>query len=270
MLTRTITGALLIIVLTLALYIGGWVFAALWVLCLCVAMYEVYNAFSEAGHRPVAWPAWLCLVISPPSFILLSKTDGLALLVAMLYLSFLMVSGIVMFRAKPKLEDMLISLLPLFHVVLPGLSMLGLMRADPVSRQHILMAAVFVIPVLGDAGAYFTGVRFGKTRLIPEVSPKKTVEGAAGGLAASTLGALLVYLAGRAFGAALPPMWHFALLGLCGGVAGQLGDLFASLIKRHCNLKDYGHIFPGHGGMMDRLDSVLFVSVLVFLYQNLW
>lgn len=67
----------------------------------------------------------------------------------------------------------------------------------------------------------------------------------------------------------MPPIWHFVIIGFVGGIAGELGDLFASLVKRHCGIKDYGNIFPGHGGMMDRLDSVLFVSVLIYLYQSL-
>ena len=67
----------------------------------------------------------------------------------------------------------------------------------------------------------------------------------------------------------MPPLWHFAVIGLVGGIVGQIGDLFASLVKRHCGVKDYGTIFPGHGGMMDRLDSVLFVALLVYMYQSI-
>lgn len=64
----------------------------------------------------------------------------------------------------------------------------------------------------------------------------------------------------------MPPLWHFLVLGLIGGVFGQLGDLSASLVKRYCGVKDYGTLFPGHGGMMDRVDSVLFVTYVVFGY----
>ena len=67
----------------------------------------------------------------------------------------------------------------------------------------------------------------------------------------------------------MPPFWHFLILGLCGGIAGQLGDLFASLVKRHCGIKDYGTIFPGHGGVMDRLDSVFWATVVMYVYLNL-
>ncbi len=270
MMTRIFTGAGLLALLLFALFMGGWVFSVLWIAALCLAMYELYHAFAQAGHRPVTWPSWVCLIVSIPSFMLMQQTESLFLLVVTFCITFLSVATIVMFRHEPHLEDLLISVLPVTYVVIPGLSMLGLLRVAPALKQQMLMAAVFLIPVLGDAGAYFIGVRFGKTKLIPEVSPKKTVEGALGGLFFSMLGAMAVYAGGSLASAALPPFWHFALLGLAGGLVGQLGDLFASLIKRHCRVKDFGKIFPGHGGMMDRLDSVLFVAVLVYLYQVVW
>jgi len=67
----------------------------------------------------------------------------------------------------------------------------------------------------------------------------------------------------------MPAFWHFLVLGLMGGLAGQLGDLFASLVKRHCGVKDYGTIFPGHGGVMDRLDSVFWATAVMYVYLNL-
>ena len=74
----------------------------------------------------------------------------------------------------------------------------------------------------------------------------------------------------KLLGLRLIPLWHVALLGLVGGFAGQLGDLLASLIKRHCNIKDYGSIFPGHGGITDRLDSVYLATVVVYSYMVLF
>lgn len=270
MITRIITGTVLALLLVTTLILGRWAFSIVWIATLCIGMYEVYDALSRAGHRPVAWPGWVCLVLSIPTFLLMKQTESLYLLVVSFCVAFVVVAFIVMFRSNPRLEDMLLSLMPLVYIVIPGLSMLGLVRVEPAFKQRVLMAAVFCIPVLGDAGAYFIGMKFGRVKLNPVVSPKKTVEGAAGGLACSVLAALTVYLIGSAFGKALPPLWHFLLLGLSGGFVGQVGDLFASLIKRHCGIKDFGNIFPGHGGMLDRLDSVLFVAVLVYLYQVVW
>ena len=137
------------------------------------------------------------------------------------------------------------------------------------AEQRTFISLAFFIPVLGDSFAYFAGVRYGRVKLVPEVSPKKTVEGAVAGLVGSIVAAIVIYLIATMISRLNVSFYHFLILGFLGGIIGQLGDLFASIVKRHCDVKDFGHIFPGHGGMMDRLDSILFVAVLVYLYQAL-
>ena len=105
--------------------------------------------------------------------------------------------------------------------------------------------------------------------MCPNISPKKTVEGALAGLAASMLWATVVAWVGTSFIPNLPPVWHFTILGLIAGVCSQCGDLTASIVKRYCGVKDYGTIFPGHGGMMDRLDGAMFNIVVVYVYFRL-
>ena len=122
----------------------------------------------------------------------------------------------------------------------------------------------------GDTFAYFVGSAIGGPKLCPHISPNKTVAGAAGGLVGSIVCAVV---AGRIFTlcfpdfSGFPPIWGDMLCGLFGGIAGQMGDLFASMVKRHCKVKDFGHIFPGHGGMLDRLDSVVFTAIIVYSYR---
>ena len=115
---------------------------------------------------------------------------------------------------------------------------------------------------IADTGAYFSGVALGKTKLCPEISPKKTVEGFIGGLISNTLLFILIfflYAKGCGLGFGILQALKAGLLGLvCAGVS-VLGDLTASVIKRQKGIKDYGNIMPGHGGLMDRFDSVLFV-----------
>ncbi len=123
---------------------------------------------------------------------------------------------------------------------------------------------------LADSGAYFVGSFFGKHKLAPKISPKKTVEGAVGGIITTVLGYLLIgyayTLIRQYMGDALQVSYLMLALSapVC-AVAGILGDLFASVIKRQTGIKDYGNILPGHGGIMDRFDSVLFVSPLLYL-----
>ena len=114
----------------------------------------------------------------------------------------------------------------------------------------------------GDISAYLVGVSMGVRPLLPTISPKKTVEGALGGLVGSTVVGMLC-----AFGIVpfLTPLTG-AVLGLCGGVAGQLGDLVESLMKRDVGIKDTAALLPGHGGILDRFDSLLFSGPLLYYY----
>lgn len=116
---------------------------------------------------------------------------------------------------------------------------------------------------LGDAGAYFVGVKFGKHKLCPEISPKKTVEGAVGGVVSSALLLNLIAVGYIAIIKGDISMINYPLItaiGIISAFLGMVGDLTASLIKRQCNIKDYGNIMPGHGGLLDRFDSVLFIT----------
>lgn len=138
-----------------------------------------------------------------------------------------------------------------------------LIRIRYLSGGMGLFLTVLLIAKLGDIGAYLIGVRFGRTPLIPRISPKKTIEGAVGGLLFSILAALvskpflnLSYL-------------HLLFIGISLGVLGQLGDLSESLMKRDCQVKDSGSIFPGMGGVLDLVDSLLFTAPAFYVYLNI-
>ncbi len=127
---------------------------------------------------------------------------------------------------------------------------------------------IFIGAWVSDIFAYFSGKLFGKKKLIPAVSPKKTVAGAVGGAVGAALGFLIFGLFVQ------DPMGGVNLLGLFAAgfiiaVFGQIGDLVASVIKRQYGIKDYGKIMPGHGGAMDRFDSILFVAPAIYFYMQL-
>jgi phosphatidate cytidylyltransferase len=126
-----------------------------------------------------------------------------------------------------------------------------------------LIITILLITKLGDIGAYLIGTRFGKTPLMPRISPKKSIEGAVGGLIFSILGAL----ASKAF---LDFSYlHLAFIGIFLGVLGQLGDLSESLMKRDCQVKDSGVIFPGMGGVLDLMDSFIFTAPVFYFYMSI-
>lgn len=149
------------------------------------------------------------------------------------------------------------SVLGFFYVgLLPSFAFQLLSQPDGVSWFFAMLAIVFA----GDIGAYAFGVSFGKNKLMPKISPKKTMEGAFGGLVFSVLTGL-VFL----YWLPLVPAYMMIALCLLSALVAQMGDLFESLLKRVAEVKDSGKIFPGHGGILDRIDGILFACPVFLL-----
>lgn len=130
-----------------------------------------------------------------------------------------------------------------------------------------LVIIPFVAAWCSDAMAYFIGSAFGKHKLAPSISPKKSVEGMFGGMAGGIIG-MLIYGIILHFFKTNVPWLAFVIVGFLGSVFGLIGDLFLSYIKRNCKIKDFGNFLPGHGGVLDRFDSVLFVvPVCYFIFR---
>jgi len=277
---RIITGVMLTALLAVLLWLPGWCMALATLICIAFAVHEMMDALKKAGHRLVVWPTWAAMALSVP----LTYFWGHKVMVPLVGIALLAMTVQVLFRKEPELTDLTMSSLPLATVALPGLALVTLSMIDPYAWRSaanpepwhavevVLLAVTFAVPLAGDMMALFVGKAFGKRKFCPAVSPKKTVEGSLGGLAGSVLAAVIIFLlsiwlCNEATLSRLPVWWAYPLLGLAGGFVGQMGDLFASLVKRHCGLKDFSNIFPGHGGMLDRLDSVLFMAVLMYCYR---
>ena len=157
-----------------------------------------------------------------------------------------------------------------FGALLVPYLLLSLLRIFQMNYHH--GPFIVLLPLLAawgaDTCALFAGMFFGRHKLAPVVSPKKTVEGAVGGVIG---GAVLVLIAALIMNSTLKlglPLWAAVVLGAVGAVLGEIGDLSFSIIKRQTGIKDYGHIFPGHGGVLDRFDSVIFVAPFAeFLFR---
>jgi phosphatidate cytidylyltransferase len=152
---------------------------------------------------------------------------------------------------------------PLFVGV--PITLLGVRRRDLGDAGPGYVVVTFMFAWFSDTGGYFAGRFLGKRKLYEAVSPKKTVEGAIGGLAGSVFGALLAhfwFLPSLSLAAGIP-------LALVAGALGQAGDLGESLLKRSFGVKDSGAIVPGHGGVLDRIDALMLTSAVTFLY-TLW
>jgi len=139
----------------------------------------------------------------------------------------------------------------------------AVVRILVMANGRYVVLVPFAVACLSDAGAYFVGIRFGRHKLAPVVSPNKTIEGVLGGLATAVIG-MLIYALILDFGFKFTVNYGLAILyGLGGAFAGVFGDLCFSIIKRQTGIKDYGNLIPGHGGILDRFDSMMTVAPLV-------
>lgn len=261
-----------------------------------LGVFEMYQAFKRAGYRPIPSALILgCVAAFPLTYFFMA--DGV-----MLTLAVTVVAALIVFtlkhnlgEAKPQTEEeggepagsvkKGYSLNDMFTTVFIGIYPLSLfMLFLPVNHSEaglLGIMLVIAVPVMTDTMAYFTGMALGKRKLCPQISPKKTVAGAVGGVIGGIIGALIVFflfdfssamsvfpnagsmelIPGNLYGS----LGLYIALGIVGGVLSELGDLAASWIKRKAGIKDFGKIFPGHGGIMDRLDSILFMLPLVYL-----
>ncbi len=266
MLTRIVTGFFLVLVAipvivfsdTLALEVFASLLSG-------IAVFEMMRCLGLYKNYYLSVPSYIMAVAIPFSVRILSdfSSAGLALL-AVVYLYALFVLACAMFsQGKIRFKDAAKAFLSTMYIIC-GFSCL--VATGGLNHGTFLLIMVLVVAFATDIFAYFSGMLFGKHKLIPAVSPKKTVEGAIGGTlisAAAFVGC--AYLYAYIYDGVEP---HTLLLFVCGvalSVVSQIGDLIASYIKRERDVKDYGKLFPGHGGVLDRFDSVIAVAPILYV-----
>lgn len=282
--TRILTGILFTLgVLLLTLPGGIWPEFPLLFIALVALMVarELWNLVRKNDENLSFFPFVLgvCLIFLPRLLLEALPLDAVPLQFTLLaplgvsWLLELLLGGcwILFFVLSRGVEQLLLSLntfLCLVYLVVP-LSLAPLLLHVLPSGWLWLLLALFS-PWFSDVFAYFTGYAFGKRKLIPRLSPKKTIAGFIGGVFG------VFVLLGLTIGLHIFPhpfAWHsggerlgVVVFGLTLGIFSQFGDWFASAIKRHAGIKDFGQCFPGHGGVLDRFDSVFFTLPVVFLY----
>lgn len=257
--TRIITAAVCVPLLVAILLSNSFVvMAALMVLSL-VGLTEFYKAVGLTKCRPLCIAGYAAGLLIP-------MTSHIPLHFSMLlfYLLMLVIFGIMLYRHKTvSVTDAALVVLSLVYIPY-FLTHILYIREMEYGKFYIWF--VFIGAFLTDSCAYFSGVFLGKHKLCPEISPKKTIEGAVGGVIGCIVffviyGLILEYIFGKRV--SYP---NIILLGAFASVISEIGDLAASIIKRHYGIKDYGNLFPGHGGVLDRCDSVILVSPAVFMF----
>ena len=262
--TRLITAAIGIPFLVFVLVMRGWFAEAVIVVLTLIALDEVYKALEHRGYAICRWGGYVATVLMWPLSRFMGVLDPLLLLVAAMGIS---MTGVLLGK-RPTFPDAAASLYPLLTCFLPmSMFMMMLNATYGLVPGIALITMAFAIAYACDAAAYFGGRAMGRHKLCPSISPNKTVEGAlfgvlGGVLAARLCRAFFVYI----FGMPMPGVPAAILLGVLGSLAGQIGDLTASLLKRYSGIKDYGKVLPGHGGVMDRFDSVIFTLIVMYCY----
>ncbi len=226
-----------------------------------LALWEYFKNFCKAG---TLLDFGYILAVALGTLILLAAWRGsFRLMFVVLWITLLVYAGRAMIRfnqGKRGFEKLTVEALSILYIPCM-LSSLVLLRGE--DRGVVWMTLPLWLAFLSDTGAFYAGTYLGRHKLIPSLSPNKTVEGSAG----SILADLAVATVFKLF--FLPELsWVFILLlAVCAALATQMGDLFESMIKRSFGVKDMGGIFPGHGGMMDRIDGMLFTAPVVYCFK---
>ena len=255
---RILGGAICVAVLVPALLLGGYVWFAVIAFISLSAAFELYRLFGME-KKPAAWAGYASAIIYLTAVAFRAEKWYLAAVAG----GFLLCMSVyVLDYRRMDAEKALVSFTGFFYTaVLP--SSLVLMRD---LNGGLYLVILTVIASWGcDVFAYFTGMALGKHKMSPVLSPKKSVEGAVGGVLGAALLAMVFALV---FAGKLPEFKHpvpaCMAVAAAASCVSMAGDLLASAFKRHRDIKDYGHLIPGHGGILDRFDSFFFVAPVIY------
>lgn len=251
---RIISGAIaLIILLTVVLLGGVFVDAAILILSL-IGIYEMRNALRNID---IEINVWLCGLFSISTFII-AMTQSYSLRYEILSIFVVLNALLFVFKQNYKMHDMLASIFVMYYVVF-------FMYHIAFMKGTLFVWFIFITAWASDTAAYFTGRFFGKHKLCPNLSPKKTIEGSIGGILGSVIACLAFSVVFN-----ITDLKFILTVAIFGSIFGQIGDLVASKIKRTTQIKDYGKIMPGHGGVVDRFDSILLTAPLTYFLFTLF
>lgn len=257
--TRVITGLALFASLILVMFIGAWPLTAFVGLASAVGLWEFYTLFWPGMNK---MPEKILGMFLGLGIVLCAMLDKPWLMLSILYAAFFIASIIFLFKygcrdTAQRPEPYSILFAGLFYVPMSLQIALHLSWRE----QILVLFAAFI----SDIGGYYLGCLWGKRKIWPAISPKKTWIGSIGGLTLCTLGSTALCFAFAA-GEVMSKLPHCLGLGLTLGIAAQLGDFFESALKRVLGVKDSSGLLPGHGGLLDRIDSLLFTLPALLIY----
>lgn len=267
---RTISSVIIISVALLAVILSEYIVYPIALALLgIIALFEVLRVVGVNNKPMIAIPAYLFAIAFPVGAYFLTESSAIFFLLAIaggMFVYLLLLMGASVF-SKGKTSFVCISeaFVSVVYITV-SMTSLSLLRYFDRECGVWMVVLAFMIAWATDTFAFATGKLFGKHKLIPEISPKKTIEGSVGGVVVCIIFCFV-------YGFGLDLIFEnitvdYLVLGLCAlilSLVSQLGDLIASLLKREHGVKDYGTIFPGHGGVMDRFDSVFAISTILLI-----
>ena len=268
--TRIITGVVgVLIFIPVCIFSGTVIWPLAITLFSLIAVEEMLRCIGSHAEHRFAIPARIFALLPVVTYFLsvIFKVDMFRVIFIFSALFFFVELIIGILNKNRFQTEKLYSLIALVLYVVICLTAISQIRFIDHGHQEgkYIYLLIFLGAWISDTFAYFTGRFCGKTPLIPEVSPKKTVEGSIGGIVANMIGFAGYALILRCFFDVSANVLFFAILGALFSAVGQFGDLFASAIKRHFGIKDYGKLFPSHGGVLDRFDSTLAIAGVMLL-----
>lgn len=271
-------GAIILTPLALFLLLGGTYLRVLIAILSLLGMYEFYKVIKSKEINPISVVGYIMCIIY---YIVLSNNMDFKYTILIFTFAVFIMFCIPTINTKYNFIDISVTMLGFIYVavffsfiVLVNIKNKTVLNTN-VDIGRYFVWIIFISSWMCDTAAYYSGKYLGKQgkhKLCPKVSPNKTVEGSIGGMLGSTVSCMIFGQLINTYGTNMKllhiSLIHYAFIGILSGIFSQFGDLAASSIKRHVNVKDYGKLIPGHGGILDRFDSILFSSVIVYYYVS--
>ena len=265
--TRIIVAAIGLPLLLVVLIVLPPIFlAALLTLMCIIGVIEMYKAVSGAPNKRIFAVTCIFAGLTPFAVYFIGYNGLPAIIMPLMAYNF--AEAIIAYEKEQtiKLEDVLLSL---FAGALIPYFLSAMLSLKMMEKGAYLVILVCVITMISDSGGYFVGYFLGKRKITPHVSPNKSLEGYVGSFLSAILGVMIYGLIVSLIGKFDVSYLRLLLYAVCGNIFTQLGDLSFSLIKRQYGVKDFGNLLPGHGGILDRFDSMIFTAPVIYILISL-
>lgn len=264
---RIISGLIVFAIFLFAVFIDPIGFLVLFSAATVVGLHEFYNLVEMGGYKPqriVGYLLGLSLFLGNGLMTFYGFSEKFLLIPL---LCMFLILPIELYRKRPDpFTNIAHGFLGIIYIAVPVTLLINIIHpSDEIGYQPLFFVGFLVLILSSDSGAYLAGSAFGKHKLFERISPKKSWEGAIGGLLMSQ-----VFAIGFSFYLDFLTMWEWMLLSVIVVVAGIYGDLVESLLKRNVGAKDSGTLMPGHGGVLDRLDSIILATPFAFVFLKLF